>query len=104
MKLIMCSIHDSKASIYHKPMFFMNEAVARRAFQNIVNAPETEIAKNPEDFTLMHVGEFDDANGSINNFEANISLGCALDYQREELPPVRINPDDDSMTETKGTE
>lgn len=56
---------DSKAAVYGTPFFTLKDAMAVRTFKRITNDPQTTISQNPEDFTLMCVGEFDDEIGKI---------------------------------------
>lgn len=65
MKTMMFSVFDSKAAIFGTPFFMLREQMAIRAITDMVNDPETMIAKHPEDFSLYHLGVFDDENGDI---------------------------------------
>lgn len=55
------SIYDSKSMTYSQPEAFMNDSVAARAAQNLIDNGDTEISRHPGDFSLFHVGFFDDA-------------------------------------------
>lgn len=55
------SIFDSKSMTYSQPEAFMNDSVAVRAAQNLIDDQSTEIARHPGDFSLFHVGFFDDS-------------------------------------------
>lgn len=65
MKTQMYVIWDSKARVYHKPVHFHNDELALRAARNLVSDGDNEIRRNPEDFTLFHVGEYDDETASL---------------------------------------
>ena len=58
------TIYDSKAQNYHIPYQFKNEAIAIRQFGDMCNDPETTISKHPEDYTLFHLGAWDDQNST----------------------------------------
>lgn len=60
MKLNAYVIYDNKAKIYNKPFFFVNDSVALRAAQDLVNDRNTDVHSHPEDFTLWRVGSYDD--------------------------------------------
>ena len=83
MKMIQCAIFDSKAEQYGKLIPFPNEAVAERTFEYIVNDEQTEFFKNPEDYTLMALGEYDDETGTITNYEANRAIAAAITLKKE---------------------
>lgn len=59
------SFYDSKAKTYHTPFFLKQDGQAIRAFLDLVNNPQTDIAKYPEDFSLFKLGQFDDETGCI---------------------------------------
>jgi hypothetical protein len=63
MKLQIYTIRDLQANRAMAPLFRENDAIARRDFTNMVNAepgPNNPFALNPEDYTLYHIGEWDD--------------------------------------------
>lgn len=53
-------IYDAKAEYYNKPYYAVNHEVAMRNAKRLCEDPNSEIAHNPEDFTLFYIGEFDD--------------------------------------------
>lgn len=56
-------IKDTKATFW-KPHTQINDAVARREFTNMINAPDNNFAaQNYSDMELYRIGTFDDANG-----------------------------------------
>lgn len=65
MKTIMYTIYDSKAQVYNKPFYMVNEQVAVRSFRDLANDPSSDVCKHPEDFTLWRVGEFEDTLNEI---------------------------------------
>lgn len=60
MKTLMYVIHDSKAAIYNKPFFQLNRDVAIRTATDLANDPQSEVSRNPEDYSLFCIGEYDD--------------------------------------------
>lgn len=56
----MFSIFDSKAAAYGTPFFVPREAAAIRAFSDLANNKESSVGLHPEDYTLYHIGDFDD--------------------------------------------
>lgn len=58
-------VYDSKAQIYNKPFYFINHQVAIRAARELLGDPNTEITKHPRDFTMFHIGEYDDETAHV---------------------------------------
>lgn len=54
------TIHDITAELYTQPFFGINDQVAIRSCQNLVQHPGTAFFDNPEDFRLFHIGSFND--------------------------------------------
>ena len=59
------SVYDSKAQTYNVPFFMKQDGQALRAFIDLVNNPQTDVAKHPEDYALFLLGSFDDEDGVI---------------------------------------
>jgi len=65
MKLHLYTIYDSKEEIYHQPFFLLNEAVALRQFGDMANDKDSKISKHPEDYTLWHLGSYEDSSATL---------------------------------------
>lgn len=63
MKFKVFSVYDQKAQAYLPPFFMHNTALATRAFRDAVNQPDHAFQRNPEDYLLFVVAEFDDSSG-----------------------------------------
>lgn len=63
MKKVICSVFDLKAAVFATPFYAPNVSVAVRDFANAVNDPAVSISKNPEDFSLYYLGDFEDTTG-----------------------------------------
>ena len=77
------SIYDSKAEVYTLPYFSKMEAEAIRYFSNWVNDPNHQFGKNPEDYTLFYIGEYDDNLGTFEQSHQE-SKGVGIQYIRNE--------------------
>lgn len=88
MKQQQISVYDSKAKCFITPFFMQNTEVAKRLFQQAINDPAHNISKNPSDYTLFHVGEFDDDTG-ITTSQEKISLGNGVEFITQP-EPVKI--------------
>lgn len=63
-RAIIAAVKDELAGSFLQPAFFKNEDVAIRAFRNNINS--IQIWKsNPSDFSLYHLGSFDETTGII---------------------------------------
>lgn len=82
MKSQAFTVYDSKAEAYLRPFFEQSIGTACRAFQNACNNEESAFAKNPEDFTLFHLGSWDDETATFELLTAKRAYGLALEYIR----------------------
>lgn len=65
MRLTVFSIFDSAAAAYTRPFYCAADAQAVRMFSDLVANKETEVGKHPEDYALVRIGIFDDANAKL---------------------------------------
>lgn len=85
MKVKVYSLFDSAAKAYTQPFFMQNDGLAIRAFQDNVNAKEeNNVSKHPDQFTLFHIGDWDDTEGKIIQAEVVKSLGNGLEFKNNE--------------------
>jgi len=61
----MFAIHDLAAGAYLPPFTLHQPAMAVRAFANMTNDITHAFGKNPEDYSLYLIGEYDDTNSKI---------------------------------------
>jgi hypothetical protein len=64
MKLQTFTIYDSVHQQYFQPHHFENEGLSLRQFADLANE-ETTIAKNPQDYSLWHIGSFETTTGEL---------------------------------------
>ena len=76
----MITIHDCKAQMYKTPLYFKTLGMAKRAWLDILNDPETEFARHPADYTLIHLGTFDDDTGVCDLLTPAQSLGSGQEF------------------------
>ena len=77
-----CSVYDSKAEAWLPPMFFQAVGQAYRSFEDVVNAPEGEFVKHPEDYTLFLLGEWNEREGVITVLDAPVAVARGVDVIR----------------------
>lgn len=61
----LCAIYDSKIKAYMTPFAQPNTQMAIRAFINAIDDQNSFVGKNPSDYSLYKVGEYDDDAGII---------------------------------------
>lgn len=71
---------DSAVGAYCPPFFLRSKGEALRWFEQMVNNPDTILYKSPKDYTLFHLGEFDDNSCSFNLNSVPIPLGVAIEF------------------------
>jgi hypothetical protein len=58
-------VYDDKACFFGIPFHSLTDNEAIRSFADAVRDPQTRLALHPDDYTLYHVGVFDDNAGVI---------------------------------------
>ena len=84
MMLRVFTIKDRATECYHNPFYLLTVAEAKRIFTQMANDPESKISSNPEDFTLFHIGDFDNNTGFVNQDQGLVNLGNAQEYKERE--------------------
>lgn len=85
-KIFVYSLYDSKVQAFACPWFMRARGEAIRAVEEVVNDPNSVVCRHPEDFTIMELGEYDDANGQFTNHTAPVNLGPAASLRRQAVP------------------
>lgn len=83
MKYKVFTIYDTKGETYNMPWFVKTHGEAERTFSNLANDERTNIAKNPEDYDLFQIGEFDDQTGTLTPHQTPTHVVKALHLLRE---------------------
>ena len=65
MKLKVYAMFDAVSAVFTRPVFLNTVAEARRGFTAEAVNPESPVGKNPEDYSIYEIGEYDDTNGYI---------------------------------------
>jgi hypothetical protein len=89
MYLQIFSIYDSKAEAYLNPFYMKTKGEAVRAVLSVMDDPQHNFTKYPQDFTLFHIGEFDDQKGTIENMKAHENLGNLVSLQESDKPMMK---------------
>lgn len=103
MKFEIFTVYDSKAEAYSRPMFFESKGVSIRSFMDTLKNSEHPFAQHPEDFTLFHLGTWEDQRGQFEQNATPISAGTALELMPKSNPkPLSPVKTDEHVSEVKG--
>ena len=69
MKINAYVIFDKIAMLYNKPFYFINDQIAHRAALDLMSDPTCDIAKHPTDFTMFHIGDYEDTTAQFNQLD-----------------------------------
>ncbi len=83
MEKLVFSLHDEKANAYTQPFFLNQVGEALRALDQIVNSPDTNVNKYPEDFKLYQLGTFNDWDGTLTSLPTPQLVGNATDFKKQ---------------------
>lgn len=77
---ILCT-RDQAGGIYNQPFCAPSVGIAMRSFADETNraAADNMVYLHPEDFTLWHLGEYDDYTAQFALFERPVQLAIARD-------------------------
>lgn len=78
MKVKLYAVLDRASGVYDGPVPSQSDGVAFRNFTNLASDPNTPVGRNPEDYSLWRVGEWNDAEGVVTP-ETKECLGYAVD-------------------------
>lgn len=100
------TIYDSKSLQYHSPWFASTDGAATRSMADLVNDQNTSLGRHPRDYSLWHVGTWDDNKGQFypQTPPLHIVDGIALVSGNEQgaLFPVPGNPEFERVLNGKG--
>lgn len=80
-------VFDNKAGYYWPPVVVRTIAQGVRSFANSANSLDSDVGKNPDDFSLFHIGSFDDHTGLVEAVSPHRNLGLASTFIND--VPVR---------------
>lgn len=95
MKLLIFSTFDSKAKVFSQPYYMSGKGAAMRAFQDAVNEGTKEsnvMKRHPEDFSMFHLGEYNDETASFTMEKVPVHVVNAFELV-DKLPLVKLSED-----------
>lgn len=78
------AVFDQKVGAYAQPFFCVNLEVAKRSFAAAAADKTLTLGQFPTDYTLFHLGEFDDSTAHFRMLTAPENLGLAALYLKQE--------------------
>ncbi len=92
MKLLVFSVYDEKAEFFSNPFFVAATGIATRMIADLANDPSTTISKHPNDFTLYHVGNWNNTEAKFDNLATPKFIARASEYTQRQEPPIQLAP------------
>lgn len=76
-------VYDEKVKSFGMPFFKPSNPAAIRDFTDLAHDSNTTIGRHPEDYTLYQLGEYNDTEGTLTQYETKNNLGKADQYKQE---------------------
>jgi hypothetical protein len=76
-------IYDTVAEVFNKPFPAHNDADAMRAFEDSLKE-----SLRKDEYVLYYLGDFNDANGTINKAQEPMKIQAGLDIKTKNLEAV----------------
>lgn len=88
------AVFDSAVGAYMPPFTMKSKGEALRSFMSASQDSDHNFFKYAPDYTLFHLGSYDEASGQFTQDSPPVSLGTALELgskdERAERPPLEI--------------
>lgn len=81
MKLSAFAIHDEKACSFMTPVYFNYKGQASRWFEDLIKENNNPISKHPEDYSLYHIGYFNQYDARLEALNVPELVIRANDFQ-----------------------
>lgn len=69
MKFEFFAVYDSVSASYAAPFLQSSDVVAERTFRQLCQDPQSSVYRSPGDYSLWHVGSYDDTTGTIESIK-----------------------------------
>lgn len=90
MKILAFSIYDAAAEAFLPPMFLETKGMAIRSFADAVNEEGHQFGRHAGDYTLFHIGSFEQSTGKLEALNTPDSMGVALQFVVAVAPSVAL--------------
>lgn len=78
MQINIYTVYDAKARAFMTPFFMSNDAMAERAFYDMMTDERQAWHKHKEDYALYLVGNYDDQNAQIESDVIQLMTGASI--------------------------
>lgn len=89
MILQVMAVYDQKARAFLMPFYVSHVDVGVRSFGQAANTPGHQVCAHPEDFSLWHLGRFNDDNATFEFTTPYANLGLAAQFKTLGSPDVQ---------------
>jgi len=72
------TVFDKKTGLFDRPFVCRHVGEAIREWDMLRKNQETKFGKNPEDFDLYHIGDYDDVTGAITTLQPHNHLATGV--------------------------
>lgn len=84
MNTEICAVFDSAINGFGQPIFVRTTAQALRSFKDEINRPGSEMGQHPDDYTLYHIGQYDELVGLVTALKNNEVIARGKDVASSE--------------------
>lgn len=85
MRSFACCVRDVKADGFATPFFLPTLGLAERSFSDEVNRADSTMNLHPDDYSLYHVGYFDEEQGRLEPLDVPVLLMQASQALRKSV-------------------
>ena len=78
MKTKLVAVFDKKTALFDNPFCVRHVGDAIREWDIVRKNSETKFGKNPEDFDLFQIGEYDDETGTLTTLSPHLHLSSGV--------------------------
>lgn len=78
MKKPVIAVYDKKIGLFDQPFTVRHNGEAIREWDIVRKNPETKFGKNPEDFDLFQIGNYDEVTGAFENLTPHTHLSSGV--------------------------
>lgn len=75
-KLEMFAIYDKAVGSYMRPFFHMTKGSCLRQLMDDLKDPNSPVAAHPEDYTVFHLGTWNDENADLEKVDPTVVARC----------------------------
>lgn len=69
-----CAVYDKKIGLFDQPFTVRRQGEAIREWEHIIKDEKNRYGKNPEDYDLFHIANYDETTGEIISVKPHIHL------------------------------